>query len=281
MKAILLSCMLAAASASAQDTSGVIEYEVTSRIEFGNMIVSRSVNGVTTTARGADAAAGMDLPDVMTTKQVFTFSGNKGKMEIQGGPGGMAGGPVMMTSSFRMSGATAGVPATPPPSAMKQIAMKPPVSSANYMDLARKKNLTVLNEMKDSTVTATWFSEDDYKTGGTFKSSSKTKTIAGYKCQRATAKLGEETFTIWYTTEIPLLFSPVNGILPEKGVILSIESSRRSFVAKTVQLKPVADTDVSLPANAQKITSEELNEKRRQIMERFQNEQFRKFQQAQ
>lgn len=280
MKILLLTGMLAAATgAIAQDTSGVIEYELTSRVEFGNMLTMRSVNGVVTSSSGGDAG-GIDLPDVITTKQVFSFSNGKGKIEMEGGPGGfgsMASAP-MITMSAVAAGSGAAMPVTPPPSAMKTFSFAPPITSAIYIDLDKKKFLNLLNEKKDSAVINTWYAEEGYNTSGTFKPSSKTKTIAGYKCKRATAKLGEEVFTVWYTEDLPIIFSPVNGVLPEKGVILSIESSKRSYVAKTVNLKPVAGADVSLPANAQKITSEELKEKRRQILERFQNEQFRKFQ---
>ncbi|GEP95095.1 GLPGLI family protein [Chitinophaga cymbidii] len=272
MKTMFVAFLLASgAGVQAQTTSGTIEYEVTSRIDLSEMRIVRMENGVRTSGTAATMGErGMDLPDVITTKQVITFTGSMAKVETEGGP---MGGPMMFSASRAERG---GAPVTRSfggPSS----ALRPPLSNSMYIDLERKKYLNVLKEKQDSVVKTVWFSEEDYKPAARLKTSSKTKVIAGYTCHKATAKMGEESFVIWYTTDLPVTFSPVNGVLPEKGVILSIESSRRSYVARNVSLKPVNDADVSLPADAQKVSSEELKEKRRQIMERFQNEQLEKF----
>lgn len=253
MKIVLYALLLTAPSAVAQQTSGIIEYEMTARVEAGQFrIVSVSgPGGAPTTAEGPPP----DMPDIVTSKQTLTFSGGKGKIESES----------MNTRMMMVNGMPA-----------KRETLRSPVSNTTYIDLANRKYLSVTTEKKDSVVKGVWYAEEDYKQPGKFKTSGKTKTIAGYTCRRASVKLGEENFVVWYTEEIPVLFSPVNGVLPEKGVVLSIESSKRSYVAKHVTLKPVAEAEVSLPGDAQKVTPAELKEKRRQIMETFHNAEFEK-----
>ncbi len=288
MKTIITALlMLALSSTQAQQkTSGIIEYEVTSRMDLS---MARTVmigpGGQVTQGSAADMP---DLPDLITNKQTLTFSSTKGKLEVEGG-----GGPQMLNFTSAMP---AGAVATSRAQAVDVagssvggrtfavgpggpgMSLRPPLSNTTYIDLANKKYLTVTTEKKDSVTSNSWYAEEDYKNPAEIKTSNKTKTIAGFKCQRGTVKLGEENFVFWYTTEIPLLFSPVNGVLPAAGVVLSIESSKRSYVAKKIEFKPIEETEVSLPANAQKVTEEELKAKRRQIMEKFHNDRLEKLQ---
>lgn len=285
---IIMLPLLALLTTQAQDrTSGKIEYEVLSRMDLSNARVVMMGPGGQVTS-GSPAEMGADVPDLITTKQVLTFARTKGKLETEGG-----GPQILSMRGVAMSGAAtsartidvAGGPGGGPAnfsatSAGALGSLRPPLSNTTYIDLENKKYLTVTTEKKDSLTSNSWFAEEDYKKSGDIKTSGKTKTIAGFKCQRATVKLGEENFVFWYTTEIPLLFSPVNGVLPAEGVVLSIESNKRSYIAKKIEFKPIEDTEVSLPANAQKITEEELKAKRRQIMEKFHNERLEKFQQT-
>lgn len=272
MKTLLYALLVSALPAAAQQTSGVIEYEMTARVEPGQFrIVSFGPGGG---PPPADAPA-PEMPDIITTKQTLTFSGGKAKIESEGSNNRMM---IMSATPASQASAGGGIPSAgvssgPGP---KNAALRPPISNTTYIDLANRKYLTVTEEKKDSVVLGTWYTEEDYKQPAGFKTSGKTKMIAGYKCRRATVKLGEESFVVWYTEDIPVLFSPVNGVLPEKGVVLSIESSKRSFIAKKVTLQPIAETAVSMPAGAQKVTPAELKEKRRQILEKFHNDQLEK-----
>lgn len=283
--------LLALLTTQAQDkTSGKIEYEVLSRMDLANARVVMVGPGGQVTS-GSPSDMGADIPDLITTKQVLTFARTKGKLETEGG-----GGPQFMSmrgatmagsavSARTVDIAGPGGPGSGPANFSSGPggplgSLRPPLSNTTYIDLANKKYLTVTTEKKDSLTSNSWFAEEDYKKSGDIKTSNKTKTIAGFKCQRATVKLGEENFVFWYTTEIPLLFSPVNGVLPAEGVVLSIESNKRSYIAKKIEFKPIEDAEVSLPANAQKVTEEELKAKRRQIMEKFHNERLEKFQQT-
>jgi GLPGLI family protein len=275
--------MLAAGKHAAAQQSGVIEYEVTSRVDITQMrVVTMTPGGGR--VEGAPEGGMPDLPNLVTMKQTLTFSGGKGKLETEGGGGPRMmmmttrGGDVMQRGNTVMADGGAMNAAAMPGRPIPGKALRPPVSNKTYIDLENRKYLTVTEEMKDSVVVNTWYSEEDYKPAPEMKTSRRTKTIAGYSCKRATVTQGDEQFVLWYTTDIPVTFSPVNGVLPEKGVVLSIESSKRSYVAKKVELKPVPEADVSLPATARKLTAEELKAKRRSIMEQWHNEQFKKMQ---
>lgn len=278
MKILLYALLAGALPAAAQQTSGVIEYEMTARVEAGSFrIVAYGPGGST-----APADAPMpDLPDIITTKQTLTFSGGRARIETEGMSNRimMSAGPGPGGGAVQSAAAVGGAPSVTVSGAgpgMRSAALRPPVSNTTYIDLANRKYISVTEEKADSVVTGAWYTEEDYKQPAAFKTSGKTKNIAGYNCKRATVKVGEENFVVWYTEDIPVLFSPVNGVLPEKGVVLAIESSKRSFIAKKVTLKPVSEAEVNPPANAQKVTPEELKEKRRQIIEKFHNDQLEK-----
>lgn len=282
---VLLSMgLLAGAATQAQQPSGVIEYEVNSKIEIGQIrMVMRGADGSVTTSNTPPP----DMPNLVTFSQTFTFAGGMGRLETENGgnmirrmtlggppPGGGGGGAVSFSAA---AAAPAGAPG--PERSGRSSSLRPPVSNATYIDLVNKRYLQVLTQQQDSLVAGVWYSEEAYKPAAEVKTSGKTKTIAGYRCQRATATLGEESFVIWYTTEIPMLFSPINGVWPPQGVVLAMESAKRSYMAKKVELKAVTDAP-ALPASAQKVTAAELKEKQRSIMEAFHNEQLKKLQEA-
>jgi hypothetical protein len=278
-----LSLLAVAGSLQAQDPSGVIKYEITTRLGGGEgggegrVMVIRSSGGGETVSEGSD---------VMTFNQTFTFNGIFGKLESERGgfgsmpmnfsmPAGAAGGRQdVVISSASPAGAYPGS-ARPSGNGAGQGIPQLPFRNATYIDLSKKQFLQVL-ETTDAKKEA-WFTAEAFKSPAEFKESDKTKKIAGYNCKKATVKLNEEAFTIWYTTEIPLTFSPINGIVPPNGgFVLSAESSRRSIEAKKVDLKPVEPGDVMPPATAEKVDQKEMNDKRRQLMEKFRNEQMAK-----
>ncbi|MGX5818131.1 hypothetical protein ACWKWU_08045 [Chitinophaga lutea] len=254
MKILFCALLAAALPAGAQDTSGVIEYEMTARLDASNLRIVRMGDGP------AEPPPGMDIPEVLTLKTTLWFSGGKARLERESGPG-------MQFMSVSAEGGAA----------PRRRTLRPPVSNSSYIDLANRKTLSVVREQDDSgAVKGVWYAEEDFSAPPDLKLSEKTKTIAGYRCRRATARLGDEEFVLWYTTDLPMVFSPITGVTPEKGVVLSIESSKRSFVARKVELKPLSPGDVSLPPSAQKLTKDELKEKQRQIMEQFHNAQLEK-----
>lgn len=241
--------------------SGTIEYEVTAKTDPERM---RGFQ------RGGDDAPAM--PDVITFKQTFTFSNNLGKITTErpdfgGGRRQRADGdtsrrqrPQGDTSNRRRPGMGGGM------------GMGPRGNNAQYVDLANKKYEQVFSTFGDDK--KTYYTEEDYIFTANTKSSDKTKKIAGYNCKKATIQLKDDTYTVWYTTELPFSFSPLNGLLPENNaVVLSAEGSSRSFVAKNVSLKAVTDADLAIPAGAEKVTQEQMREIRKQEMDKLRKRQ--------
>lgn len=241
----LLSAALIAFSgfaAQAQDkNAGVIDYEVSAKM----------------TPRGANTDGDAE-ERIITFAQHFSFAAGKGKLATerpdfggrapQGPPPGTNGG----NRPPRMRGGFGGGPA--------------------YVDLAGKKYIQVFTKPDDST--KTFYAEEAFAAPKDAKLTDKTKKVAGYNCKKATVTLRDETYTVWYTQELPFSYSPINGLLPEdNGVVLAAESDKRSFSAKKVDLKPVAASDISLPANAEKVSDDQLRNLRRDAMQKFRERQ--------
>lgn len=223
-------------AALAQST-GVIDYDVTMEMDRRNG--PGGGNGFGGGQGGGEEGA---PPQVVNFTQHFTFTSTLGKVDIDrpnfGGRG--RGG------NFQ-----------------------PPFSNATYVDMANKKTLQVVTQNDGDK--QTFYTEDEFVTPASIDTSSdKTKKIAGYTCKKAVIKLREENFTVWYTRDLPgINYSPVNGLVPGTGVVLSAESDKRSFVASKVSLKPIEDATVALPAGATKISQDEMREKRRAAMQKM------------
>jgi GLPGLI family protein len=118
-----------------------------------------------------------------------------------------------------------------------------------------------------------YFAEEAYAPAKEPKLAEKTKKIAGFLCKKATVTIRNEEYTVWYTQDLPFSYSPINGLLPDgNGVVLSAEGSRRSFTATKVDFKPVT-ADLSLPANAEKVSEDQLRDMRREAMQKFRERQ--------
>ncbi|MDR6566152.1 MULTISPECIES: GLPGLI family protein [Chitinophaga] len=253
---IAAATLLSATSPVFAQQSGVIEYEVTAKTDPERM---RGFQ------RGGDDAP--EIPDVITFKQVFTFSNNLGKLTTERPEGGGFGGrrqrPEGDTSTRN--------PRRQGPGGMG-MGMMGRGGNAQYVDLANKKYEQVFSTFGDDK--KTYYTEEDFIFTANNKSSDKTKKIAGYNCKKATIQLKDDTYTVWYTTDLPFSFSPVNGLLPDSNaVVLSAEGSKRAFTAKSVSLKAVTDTDLSIPAGAEKVTQEQMREIRKQEMEKLRKRQ--------
>ena len=250
-------------TAQAQDkNSGVIDYEVSQKMP----------------PRGGDG--GDEEGQVITINQHFFFAAGHGKLETErpnfggrdrqgpppgaGGeqgppPGGGApegnGGPGQGEGRGRFRGGFG-------------------MMGGGFVDLQAHKYLQTFTKPDDST--KTFFAEEDFRPAKDVKAGDKTKKIAGYNCKKATVTVRDEAYTVWYTTELPFSYSPVNGLLPEpNGVVLAAESSNRSFTAKKVDFKPVPAEKVSLPGNAEKVSEEDLRNMRREAMQKFRDRQNR------
>lgn len=266
---IMAAAMLPVSSALFAQQSGVIDYEVTQRIDPARMARFQGGNG-----------EGGDIPDVITLQQHFTFNNGIGKLTTDrpdfGGQGfGGRRNPDGDTARQRWQRPDgAGGQGRPGggPGGFGGFGPQRGFGGGQLVDLKNKKYETLFSTSGDEK--KTYLSEEDYVIAPNAERSDKTKKIAGYTCKKATVKLKDETYTVWYTTELPFSYSPINGLLPDSNaVVLSAESSSRSFTAKKISLKPVTDTDLSVPADAQKVTPEEMRDIRRAEMEKLRKRQ--------
>jgi hypothetical protein len=251
------SLFISATSPVFAQKSGVITYEVTARMDPDRM---RGFN------RGGNDDNAPAMSDVITLNQTFTFNDGKGKLVTErpdfGGqrrqrPGG---------DTTRRWGRGPGGQGGPG----GRMGMGPG-GNAQYVDLANKKYDHVFSTFGDDK--KTYYTEEDFIYTSNSKSSDKTKKIAGYECKKATIQLKDDTYTVWYTTDLPFSFSPINGLLPENNaVVLAAEGGRRAFTAKSVDLKPVTE-DLGIPADAEKISQEKMREIRREQMEKLRERQ--------
>lgn len=250
--------------------SGTIVYEVTAKTDPERMRGFQR--------GGGDGDEAPQIPDVITFKQTLTFNNGHAKLATErpdfgngaGGRGGWGG-------RVRRDTANAAAPGQGPGQGPGQRRMGPGMGmmgrgNAQYFDLANKKILHVFSTFGDDH--KTYYAEEDFIVAADTKASDKTKKIAGYTCKKATIKLKDDTYTVWYTTELPFSFSPINGLLPEaNAVVLVAEGGRRAFNATSVNLQPVTDTDLTIPAGAEKISQEQMRDIRQQEMEKLRKRQ--------
>lgn len=245
---IPISCLLAAlpfAGFAQQKSSGVVTYQVT--MQRGGPAADNSNN----------ASAGNDNNDdnsgnVFTMTRSFTFNSTGGKMSspsFEGRPrrGGQSGNAADQGRRPRRG------------------------SMSEYVNFGDKKYLRAFKHEGSDT---TFYMPQDYRTAENFQASDKTKKIAGYTCHKATAQVRNTDYTIWYTTDIPETYSPVNGLVPPNGgFVLALQSDRMGYRATAVDLKDVADTSVQIPSPSHELTTDEMRSMRRSMFQRRRNQQ--------
>lgn len=261
--------LLLAPMAFAQDafTSGEIKYEVTRRIDMSQVRVN--INGQEVRPGGTlPNGQTLDIPQTATFGQTVLFANGMAseKRDQQG--------PMMRTMTFGGEGRPGG----PPPSEgnrgpdgrrMRDQRFRPPFDNLTYIDMASQTQITVLGVKKDSLTTEYYRSDSPIVRDSTWKEDDKTKKIAGYKCQRATANLRNTPYTIWYTTELPFTYSPVASLTPDKGVVLQIESDQEAYKATKVEGKPVDEAALRPNTKAKLVSKKQMDEIRRKEMASF------------
>jgi len=274
----LLTTLLATSVALAQTppTAGKITYEGMRRVDLSQVRMVINGQEVRPGSPGVpDAPEGM--PEVISFTQKLVFSGTMAKEERDR--------PQNMMISRTMGGGPGGGGGVP-----RETRMTPPFEQTTFLDLANRQRIDVMTITKDS-VKTTYRTERPMPKPENWQPSDKTRKIAGYLCHKATATArlarptmggrpadasvtapapGEaETYTVWYTTDLPFTYSPVAALTPERGVVLQIESDNESFKATSVSAEAVADSAVQPPADAKAISSDEMNELRRKSMATF------------
>jgi hypothetical protein len=235
--------LLVLAPAAAQ-TSGHIAYEATQRTDPSQMRIV--INGQVVKPGSPDFPT--DIPDSRSFGMTLIFAGNYAKEERENNA-------VIRTIEG--------------PGAAPQVTTLPrPVLEANYLDLAHRSTATLLTVKQDE-VPTTYRSDAPIAAPTGWALTSQTKKIAGYTCRKATVPYKKETYTVWFTTELPFTYSPVRDLTPSTGVVLALESEQEQFQATKVDLKAVPAVEVQPPATAQKVTPAELKDVREKAMADF------------
>lgn len=180
-------------------------------------------------------ANGGDAPNTFTIERTFTFNSTGGKLSSPSFGGGRNG-------NFARRG-----------------------SNEEYVDFANKKYIRAFKRDGNDT---TFYISQDIKTAANFQPSDKTKRIAGYICYQATAQMRNNTFTIWYTKDIPENFSPVDGLVPpDGGFVLALESDRMEYRATKVSLRDVSNNEIQIQGISRQLSPDEIREMRRRMFQ--------------
>ena len=104
-----------------------------------------------------------------------------------------------------------------------------------------------------------------------WKLGTETKKILGYECTQATLNdtARKQELVAWFTMDLPLTAGPQNyGSLPGMILELDINKGEVLMFAKKIDLKKVKDNAIKAPTKGDKITEEELKQKRDEMMKR-------------
>jgi GLPGLI family protein len=208
-----------------QKSSGTVDFEVT---------MQRNNRG----GFGGNQGDDNDVPNVFTMTRNLSFNAEGAKISSSFSGRPRAGRPGARGQNFRDRG-----------------------SNAEYVSFTDKQYLRAFKRPDNDT---TFFVAQPFKTAADFQPSDKTKKIAGYTCHKATASLRNSTYTIWYTTDIPVNFSPVNGLIPPSGgFVLALQNDRMEYRATKVDLQDIPDTAITMPTPSQELSGQQLRGMRR------------------
>lgn len=228
--------------------SGKIHYEGMQKIDQSQMRIV--INGETVQPGSPNFPA--DLPEVRSFAQTLTFDSRLGKEERESGN-------VMVRV----------VSDGPPggPERRQRTDLGRPFEELTYFDFASRQVIRMLG-VKDGDKTNWYRSASAMSQAAGWQDTDKTKKIAGLTCRKATVPHKNETYTVWYTTDLPFTYSPIAALTPASGVILEIEGPRESFKATKIDTK--ADVSALKPAeNAEAVSTEQLNDLRQKALADF------------
>ncbi|QMW01767.1 GLPGLI family protein [Spirosoma foliorum] len=248
---IILAVLLAATRPVLAQITGLISYEAARKVDLSAIRIV--INGEQ--IKPGDPNFPTDIPDTRTFGQKVTFTDKYAKetRDEQGitiravGPGGPGGGPPRNTNFGR------------------------PFEEKIFVDLANQKTVTLLTVGKDKDA-KTYRADAPIQRVSGWQLTDQTRKIAGYTCRKATVPFKNETYTVWFTTELPITYSPIRELTPETGVALLIESSREQFKATKVNLSAINAKEVQPTAEAQAVTPEQLADLRQKATADFQQQ---------
>jgi GLPGLI family protein len=242
---LLLSTSLhSTASAQSAPTSGRIQYEVAQRVDPSQMRIV--INGEVIKPGSPEFPT--DIPDTRSFGMTLSFAGPYAKEERQ-------------NMAMRIiSGGPGTVPQT--------TNMGRPFEEAVYVDMNSRSYATVVG-LKDGDATTTYRTDAPFVKPEGWQETNQTKKIAGYTCRKATVPFQKETYTVWYTTELPFTYSPIRELLPTQGVVLALESPKEQYKATKVDLKAVPEAEVRPAAGAKLVSTDQLRDLREKARANF------------
>jgi GLPGLI family protein len=247
--ALFISLLMAAMRPTFGQSSGQISYEVVRKVDPSTMRIV--INGEQ--VKPGDPNFPGDIPDTRTfgQKVLYTDIYAKENRDEQNA--------VVRT----FVGGGGGAPQT--------TSMGRPFNETVFVDLTNQKTVTLLTVGKDKEA-RTYRAETPITRVTDWHLTDQTKKIAGYTCRKATVPFRKETYTVWFTTDLPITYSPIRELTPEKGVVLLIESSREQFRATKVSTSAIDAKDVQPAATAQPVTPEQLADLRQKAVADFQQQ---------
>lgn len=245
---LAVSLQFAVVSPAFAQQSGQITYEVVRKIDPSGMRIM--INGEQ--VKPGDPNFPADIPDTRTFGQKILFTGNFVKENRDD-----------QNTMIRTMVQDPGMGRAPQTSEMGK-----PFEEQVFVDLSASKLITLLTVGKGEQAQI-YKSELPLKRAEGWQLTDQTRKIAGYLCRKATLPLKKENYSVWFTTDLPLNYSPIHELTPEKGVVLLIESSREQIRATKVNLSAVAEKDVEPPAKAQTATPQQLADLREKAMADF------------
>ena len=149
------------------------------------------------------------------------------------------------------------------------------LSKANYGKPPKEKlkklsfNFSTKEQLEQVEFMTRFFLIESPIEGKDWKLTTKKKKVLDYVCMGADITMGDETYTAWFTPEIPISAGPekFHGL---PGLILGLEKNEEIFMLATaVNLTSPSEIDVSPPQKGQKVT--------RQKMEKIKAEKIKEF----
>lgn len=129
-------------------------------------------------------------------------------------------------------------------------------SGTTYLDFGKKEFLRTFKRRNNDT---TFLIPSPFRTAEDFQLTGNKKKILGYECQEATATLRDQKITLWFTQEIPLTFSPVNGLIPPSGgVVLAVKSKRMSAGATALKTDKIDEKQLLVPQPSKQLSREDM-----------------------
>jgi GLPGLI family protein len=240
---------VAKAQTSGQTWSGQITYEVVRKVDPSSMRIM--INGEQ--VKPGDPNFPTDIPDTRTFGQKVLVAGNyakenrderNGAVRTMIGPGG---------------------------SSTETTNLGRPFDEQVFVDLGAQKVVTLLTVGKEKD-TKTYRADASIQRVTGWQLTNQTKKIAGYTCRKATATYRNEPYAVWFTTELPVTYSPLHELTPEAGAVLLIEGSREQFKATKVNVDAPSAKDMQPTTQAQVVTAAQLADLRQKAMADFQQQ---------